>query len=481
MSQLFEQRQSLRRTKIVATLGPACDDPAILSEMFRYINVARLNFSHGTHAEHLVRLNRVREFNRKFNSNVAILADLQGPKIRIGHLDAPVPIKPGDIITLRTDILTLTDGAIPMQLETFAKDVKAGDPVLVEDGKVALRVISTDRNTTVQLEVIHGGFIAAKKGVNLPKTKINVPSITAKDYKDTDFAVEHGAEWIALSFVREASDIITLRNYIKARGGNAKIIAKIEKPEAIANLESIIAEADGIMVARGDLGVEIDLEDVPIEQKRIVRLCNAAAKPVIVATQVLDSMEKNPRPTRAEANDVANAVIDGSDAVMLSGETATGHFPLLTVQTMSKIIEKVEADIEAIYYRNMKVTEHEPNPLNANIIINACSLARHTNAAAIVGMTRSGYTAYQLSHCRPKAQIYVFTSDEKQLTTLNLLWGVTAFLYSGSKSTDDTLLEVQQILKRIGFLHTNDIVINTASLPLFNAGLTNMLKISVVE
>lgn len=478
---------SFRRTKIVATLGPACDDPTVLTDMMEHINVARLNFSHGSYEEHLTRLQRVREINKEQGYNVAILADLQGPKIRLGDLKCDgIPIKPGDIVTLRTDIKEPVKGALPMQLETFARDVNPGEIILVDDGKITLQVIDTDKLHTTKLMVIYGEMLKSKKGVNLPMTEISVPSITEKDFKDTDFAIQHGAEWIALSFVRSAGDIITLKNYIRSKGGKARVIAKIEKPEALENIDSIIEVSDGVMVARGDMGVEIELEDVPIWQKRIVQKCNAAAKPVIVATQVLDSMEKNSRPTRAEANDVANAVLDGADAVMLSGETSVGLFPLLTVQTMSKIIAKVEAEGEhmdehGIYYRNMKVAANDPHPLNANIIINACELAESVKARAIVGMTTSGYTASQISHCRPKAWIYIFTPDPLLLTTLNLMWGVKAFLYDGHRDTDKMIEEVDTFLKQKGLVQKGDVIINTASMPLHYHGLTNMIKIGVVK
>ncbi len=472
----------LRRTKIVATIGPACADKKTLLAMVEAgLDVARLNFSHADHDTHEQSLCMVREINEKYNTNIAILQDLQGPKIRIGELAEPFPIKAGQLVTLRSDITELTDGEIPVVYDTIAQDVKPGDPVLFDDGKVEAKVIETNNKNRVKLEIIVGEEIKKRKGVNLPQTNISEPTITEKDFRDIDFAIKHNVEWLALSFVRTADDIKLLKELIRLKNGVSKIIAKVEKPEALENIDEIIRASDAIMVARGDLGVEIPMEEVPAWQKRIIKKCNREGKPVIVATQVMESMIENPRPTRAEANDVANALVDGADAVMLSGETSVGKYPVRVVSSMNRILQSVEREDDNIYYRHMDTIPEGAEPLSTSIIVTACKLSQETDASALVGMTRSGYTALQLSRCRPKAHIYAFTPSRQVQTMLNLVWGVRAFVYDKFISTDDTIQDVHEILKAHDLVQPGQVMINTGSMPLHEHGLTNMVKISRVR
>lgn len=463
-------------------MGPACSDKKVLIAMVKEgLDVARLNFSHSDHATHETALKLIREVNAELGTNIAILQDLQGPKIRIGDLETPVKVKKGDIITLCSSADTKQNGVLPIVYDTFAKDVNEGDLILIDDGKVELTVVSTNRTDKVKLRIEAGDLIQSRKGVNLPMTKISAPTVTEKDYHDIDFAIKHNVEWLALSFVRTADDIRFLKELIRLKNGSSRVIAKIEKPEALLNIDEIIAASDGIMVARGDLGVEIPLEEVPIWQKRIIKKCNLAAKPVILATQVMESMIQNKRPTRAEANDVANALVDGADAVMLSAETSVGRYPLDVVSAMNRILRRVEAEDDSIYYKNMEVSSELENPLNSAVIATSCRLAKETEASAIVGMTRSGYTALQLSHCRPRAHIYIFTDNKAILNMLNLVWGIKAFYYDGQVSTDQTIQDIHEILKEKDLLEPGDVIINTGSMPLHEHGLTNMIKISRVK
>lgn len=475
---------NFRRTKIVATLGPACSDKETLEKMIEAgLDVARLNFSHADHATHEKSLNIIREINKEKNSNIAILQDLQGPKIRIGLLKEDIHIKPGDILDFRSDLKEQQKKGdpIPIIYDTFAQDVNEGDIVLIDDGKVECRVNATDRNNHVELEVLYGEVVKSRKGVNFPMTNISVPTITEKDFKDIDFAIKHDVEWLALSFVRTADDIRVLKELIRLKNGTSRIIAKIEKPEALKNIDEIIQASDAIMIARGDLGVEIPMEEVPAWQKRIIKKCNLLGKPVIVATQVMESMINNPRPTRAEANDVANALVDGADAVMLSGETSVGKYPVRVVESMNRILASVEKEDESIYYRFLDTPSPEAEPLSSAIITTACKLAMETDASAIIGMTYSGYTAFQVARCRPKAHIYAFTHNRPVLNTLNLVWGIRAFYYDKSEGTDHTINDVQDILKQKGLVQPGDVMINTGSMPLHEQGLTNMIKISRVK
>ena len=471
----------IRRTKIVATLGPACSTPEVLLQMAHAgLDVARLNFSHADHETHERSLNMIREINEKYGKTIAILQDLQGPKIRMGNLTDDYPIRSGQIVTFQTDLYDQEEGSdiLPIKYDTFAKDVEVGDPILIDDGKVEMRVVATNGTNQVKLEVIVGDLVKSRKGVNLPQTSISEPTLTEKDFKDYEFAIKHNVEWLALSFVRKADDIKLLKELIRLKNGVSKIIAKVEKPEALRNIDEIIDAADGIMVARGDLGVEIPMEEVPAWQKRIIRKCNQQGKPVIVATQMMESMIENHRPTRAEASDVGNAVVDGTDAVMLSGETSVGKYPVRVVASMARIVESVEKEDDSIYYRNMDTVPNNAEILSTAIVKAACRLSEETKANAILAMTRSGYTAIQLSRCRPHSFIYAFTNNRQVLTTLNLVWGVRAYYYDSFSSTDDVIQDVHEILKEKDLVQQGDTLINTGSMPLMEHGLTNMIKIS---
>ena len=364
--------------------------------------------------------------------------------------------------------------------ESFPKDVKAGEIILLDDGKLQMRVIETNFVDEVQCEIVHGGILTSRKGVNLPNTKVSIPSLTIEDRKNLEFVLENDVEWIGLSFVRNAEDIIELKNIIAERGKTARVIAKIEKPEAIANIDEIIAVSDGIMVARGDLGVEMPMEEVPLLQKMIVQKCRAASKPVIVATQMLESMITTPRPTRAEVNDVANSVLDGADAVMLSGETSVGEFPLIVIETMQKIIQNIEQNNYPFHPEKFLKPKAE-SFLSDAVCDSACFLSKQTNAAGIVSMTLSGYTAFEISSHRPKAHTYIFTSNISLLNSLSLLWGVQGFYYDKFESTDETIQDVNDLLKAHKLVKSGDVIINTASIPMERKGKTNMLKVTVID
>ncbi|MDQ0637201.1 pyruvate kinase [Pedobacter sp. W3I1] len=470
------------RTKIVATLGPASAKPDVLYSMFNAgLDVCRLNFSHGSQADHQAVLDTIRELNKKYDYNVGILADLQGPKIRIGL------VKEGGInlINGKTTVITTTEcigneERIYITYQSFPQDVQAGEIILLDDGKLQMKVISTNLKDEVVCEIVHGGILTSRKGVNLPNTKVSIPSLTPEDRENLEFVLENDVEWIGLSFVRKADDIIELKKIIAERGKTARVIAKIEKPEAIANIDEIIAVSDGIMVARGDLGVECPMEEVPLLQKMIVAKCRAASKPVIVATQMLESMITTPRPTRAEVNDVANSVLDGADAVMLSGETSVGEFPLIVIETMQKIIQNIEQN-NYPFNPDKFLKPKSPSFLSDAICDSACFLAKQTNAVGIVSMTLSGYTAFEISSHRPEALTFIFTSNRALLNAVSLLWGVRGFYYDKWESTDNTIIEVNEFLKSKKLVKQGDIIINTAAIPMEAKGKTNMLKITVID
>jgi pyruvate kinase len=472
----------LRKTKIVATIGPACANEETLLEMAKAgMDVARLNFSHADHETHEKSLNMIRAINKKHKTNIPILQDLQGPKIRIGDLKAPFEVKSGQVVTIRSDITEQAKDALPIIYDTFAQDVKVGDPILLDDGKVIGKVVETNNQNRVKIQVTSGDLIQSRKGVNLPQTNISVPTITEKDFRDIDFAVKHNVEWLALSFVRTADDVKLLKELIRLKSGTCKIISKIEKPEALANIDAIIKASDGIMVARGDLGVEIPLEEVPTWQKRIIQKANEMGRPVILATQVMESMMENPRPTRAEASDVANALEDGADAVMLSGETSVGKYPVGVVSTIARILDSVEAAAENIYFKNTDSIPPESEPLSGAIILSAIKMAEEANARAIISMTHTGFNSIMLSRCRPHSNIYAFTSNRPVLNMLNLVWGVRAFYYDKFVSTDDTIEDVHEILKEFDLVQSGDVMVNCGSMPIHERGRTNMIKISRVR
>lgn len=473
-------RAIFNRTKIIATVGPACDSRENLMALVAAgVDVFRLNFSHGSHEEHLRRIRLIQEINSTFGSTVSILQDLQGPKIRIGKVEEGAVLKEGEKLVITTEEIVGTAARVSTAYKSLPQDVKKGEHILIDDGKLSVMVEDVIGNE-VHTRVVVGGKLLSKKGMNLPDTDISEPALTKKDKEDLVFGLENGADWIALSFVRTAGDIQNVKDIIKSLGKQARVIAKIERPEALRNIDAIIEASDAIMVARGDLGVEIATEDVPMEQKIIVRKCNLAAKPVIVATQMMESMTDSARPTRAEANDVANAVTDGADAVMLSGETASGKYPVLTVQTMNRIVRSVErrADIYNKYY---EISSRDPEFMSEVIVENACRMAKSTNAKAIIGMTFSGFTAFRIARHRPEANIFIFTANKSLISALNLVWGVRAFYYAKFESTDRTFKDIEDILLKEGFLSKGDVYINTASMPLAERRRTNVVKLSIAD
>ena len=470
------------RTKIVATLGPASAKPEVLYSMFNAgLDVCRLNFSHGSQADHQEVLDTIRNINEKYNYNVGILADLQGPKIRIGMVqDGGIHLVNGSRTIITTAKCIGNEERIYITYEAFPKDVQAGEIILLDDGKLQMRVIETNLVDEVLCEIVHGGILTSRKGVNLPNTKVSIPSLTEEDRDNLEFVLANDVEWIGLSFVRNAADIIELKEIIKQRGKTARVIAKIEKPEAIANIDEIIAVSDGIMVARGDLGVEMPMEEVPLLQKMIVQKCRAASKPVIVATQMLESMITTPRPTRAEVNDVANSVLDGADAVMLSGETSVGEFPLIVIETMQKIIQNIE--INNYPFHPEKFLKSKADTFLSDAVCDsACALSKQTGAVGIVSLTVSGYTAFEISSHRPKAYTYIFTSNRSLLNALSLIWGVQGFYYDKFESTDETIQDVNDLLKAEKLVKKGDVIINTAAIPMEAKGKTNMLKVTVID
>ncbi len=477
----------MKRTKIVATLGPASSSAEVIEAMIKAgADVCRINFSHGSYDAVVDQINNIRAINKKLGTHTAILADLQGPKLRIGVVENNgVELVAGKEVIITTNECIGTAERLYITYPQFPKDVKVGENILIDDGKLLLNVISTNGNDEVKAIVSHGGILSSKKGVNLPNTKISLPCLTEKDLKDLDFALTQRVDWVGLSFVRSGADIIELKHLIQNFDHNVrtKVVAKIEKPEAVADIDNIIKETDAIMVARGDLGVEVPMQEVPVIQKMLVRKCLEASKPVIIATQMMESMITNISPSRAEVNDVANSVMDGADAVMLSGETSVGNHPAKVVEAMTKIIDFVEAnsDIYNIDNEAPEVDLRNDRFLSDSICFTAAKMAQRTSAAAIVTMTHSGYTAFKLASHRPKANIFVFTDNYDILTTLNLVWGVRGFYYDKNISTDHTIADIKFILKKSGKVKTNDLVINIASIPLSEMGKANMIKLSAVE
>ncbi|UYQ91323.1 pyruvate kinase [Chitinophaga horti] len=481
MDNVAGREHSTHKTKIVATVGPACDTYEKLLELVQSgVNVFRLNFSHGSHEDKAKIISFIRQINATQPYNVAILADLQGPKLRVGEIENnALPLKTGDILTFVNEKCVGNMERIYVSYHNLHKDVRPGQKILLDDGKIETVVKEVTANHEIKAEVTLGGILSSKKGFNLPDTKVELPSLTEKDLIDLDFIIDQAPDWVALSFVRNAADLVDLRNRIKERNSKLKIISKIEKPEAIENLKEIIWESDGVMIARGDLGVELPVEVIPMIQKDIIRKCIHRAKPVIVATQMMESMIDRTRPNRSEITDVANAVLEGADAVMLSGETATGQHPALVIQTMKKIIMEVEKE-EIIYNRNLIPHRHSPTFLSDALCYNAAKIAEDLDADALIGMTASGYTGFMLSSYRPKSPLYVFTKERSLVNQLSLSWGVRAFYYAEEMSVDEIVKDQINILKERGFLKTNDVVVNTGSTPVKEHLPTNMIKITRV-
>lgn len=472
-----------KKTKIVATLGPATDTREVIKDMLDAgANVFRINFSHADYNDVKRRIGIIRQLNEEFHYNAAILADLQGPKLRVGVMKDNSVVNPGDIISFYTGEPFEGDSTRAyMNYKAFPKDVNPGERILLDDGKLIFEVIETNQEDQVKAKVIQGGVLKSKKGVNLPNTNVSLPALTEKDIKDAIFAIEQGVDWIALSFVRHSKDIEDLKQLIEKHSDfKIPIIAKIEKPEGVENIDKIVAHCDGLMVARGDLGVEIPAQEVPLIQKELVKKAKLARIPVIIATQMMESMIDNLTPTRAEVNDVANSVMDGADAVMLSGETSVGKYPVQVIQQMSSILKSVEnsslikVPLEPPYVRSGRFT-------TKSICYHAALMANEMNAKSITTLTNSGYTAYQISAWRPKSHILVFTSNKRILTQLSLAWGVSTFYYDRYVSTDETIEDVNHIATKKGYLSTGDISISLAAMPIQAKGMVNTLRVTEIN
>ncbi|RYY32016.1 MAG: pyruvate kinase, partial [Sphingobacteriaceae bacterium] len=470
-------------TKIVATLGPACSTREVIKDMIDAgVNVFRINFSHADYTDVAERIAIIRGLNDEFGYNTSILADLQGPKLRVGVMKEDVVVSPGDVITFTTaeDILG-TAQKVYMNYKQFPNDVNPGERILLDDGKLMFEVLETNRIDEVKAVVIQGGPLKSKKGVNLPNTKVSLPALTQKDIKDALFAIKAEVDWIALSFVRTPKDLEELQDLIaKHSSYKIPIIAKIEKPEAVENIDKIVAFCDALMVARGDLGVEVPAQEVPLIQKKLVNRAKTARIPVIIATQMMETMITSLTPTRAEVNDVANSVMDGADAVMLSGETSVGNYPVQVIQKMTQIIEAVE-DSPLITVPQNTPQVRTKRFITKSICHHATQMANVIKAKAICTLTNSGYTAFQISAWRPNAHILVFTSNRRILTQLNLLWGVSSFYYDKFLSTDETVDDVNNIARDMGFAEKGDILINLAAMPVVDKGMVNTLRVSEIE
>ncbi|SFW41203.1 pyruvate kinase [Sinomicrobium oceani] len=472
-----------KKTKIVATLGPATSRKEVLKEMIEAgVDVFRINFSHANYEDVAERIRMIRELNEEMGTSTSILADLQGPKLRVGVMAEDVVVSKGDEITFVTgEDFKGTKEKVYMNYKAFPKDVKPGERILLDDGKLIFEVVSTDKKTTVKAQVIQGGALKSKKGVNLPNTKVSLPALTKKDIEDAIFAIKNDVDWIALSFVRDSQDLLDLQELIKKHSDEKiPIIAKIEKPEGVDNIDKIVAHCDGLMVARGDLGVEVPAQEVPLIQKQLVLRAKKARIPVIIATQMMESMITSLTPTRAEVNDVANSVMDGADAVMLSGETSVGSYPVQVIEKMASIINSVE------HSPLIKVPQEPPHVrtkryITKSVCYHASLMANEIKAKVITTLTNSGYTAFQISAWRPQAYILVFTSNRRILTQLNLLWGVKAFYYDRYVTTDETIEDVNGIAKEKGFVESGDMMISLAAMPIQEKGMVNTLRVTEVH
>ncbi|MDB0026184.1 pyruvate kinase [Polaribacter sp.] len=471
-----------KKTKIVATLGPATSSKEVLYQLAKEgVNVFRINFSHADYEDVKTRIKLIREINAENDYNVAILGDLQGPKLRVGVMEEGVVLEDGATFKFTTEKCIGTKEKAFMTYQRFPKDVKVGEHILVDDGKLMFEVVSSNKETEVVVKVLVGGPLKSKKGVNLPNTAISLPALTEKDKEDAVFALEQKVDWIALSFVRTPEDLRMLRDLIDQHSDyRVPVIAKIEKPEAVENIDSLIPYCDGLMVARGDLGVEIPMQEVPLIQKMLVSRAKKARIPVIIATQMMETMIDNPVPTRAEVNDVANSIMDGADAVMLSGETSVGKFPVKVIQKMTEIIKSVENS------PLIKVPQNPPHIKTNRFITkaichHAAQMVNDTDATAISTLTNSGYTAFQISAWRPKSHVLAYTSERRILGKLNLLWGVKAFYYDKDLSTDDTVVDINRISKEKGFVQSGDLMINLTSMPVEAKGMVNTLRVSEID
>jgi len=471
-----------KKTKIVATLGPATSDKKVLRQMIiAGVNVFRVNFSHADYKDVRKRIKMIRDLGDEMGTTTAILGDLQGPKLRVGVMKEEVVVQPGDEISFCTGKeFEGTRDKVYMNYDNFPKDVKKGERILLDDGKLMFEVLETNGKNEVKSRVIQGGPLRSKKGVNLPNTNISLPALTPKDKKDAIFAISQEVDWIALSFVRHADDLKELQALIEAHTEHKiPIIAKIEKPEAVANIDKIVAYCDGLMVARGDLGVEVPAEEVPLIQKQLVLTAKRARIPVIIATQMMETMITSLTPTRAEVNDVANSVMDGADAVMLSGETSVGKYPVQVIETMANICKQVEnSELITVPYEPPHIRTNRY--ITKSVCFHAAKMANEIEARAICTLTNSGYTAFQISAWRPSAHILVYTSNKRILSRLNLLWGVKAFYYDKFVSTDETVIDVNRIAHEQGFVKKGDYLINLAAMPIVDKGMVNTLRVSQV-
>jgi pyruvate kinase len=477
----MKQEALYNKTKIIATIGPATKSKEMLTKLILAgVDVCRINFSHGSHEEHRELIETVHEINEELDMTIALLGDLQGPKLRIGEVENPTTLKDGKKLIVTTEPCIGNSGKIYVNYINLPEEIKQGEIILIDDGRIELRVVKVLDETTIETIIVDGGPLQSNKGFNLPNTAVSLPCLTQKDLDDLGFALDMRLDWIGLSFVRHHTDILELRELIEKANANSKIVAKIEKPQAVEHIDKIIKSADAVMVARGDLGVEMPMELVPMIQKTIVEKCIEASKPVIIATQMMESMITNPRPTRAETNDVANAVMDGSDAVMLSAETSIGKYPLEVVEAMEKIIGSTELGWD-IYHKGKKPHKSSPTFLSDEICFTAVRMSDHIKANAIISLTHSGYTAFQIAGYRPNCDIFIFTSNKVIFRMLNLVWNVRVFYYDKLESTDNTMLDVLSILKEKELLKSGDKVIHTASMPIRSMSRTNTIKISIVD
>ncbi|MBW8359420.1 MAG: pyruvate kinase [Weeksellaceae bacterium] len=476
----------LKKTKIIATLGPASSTKEIMTDLIKAgVDIFRINFSHADYEIVTNNVRMIREINQELGSSVGILGDLQGPKLRVGVVKEGSYLNPGDILTFTNEKIEGDSKTVYMTYKDFPKDVKAGERILIDDGKLVLQVIETNEVDMVKAVTVQGGPLSSKKGVNLPNTNVSLPALTEKDIEDANFMLDLELDWIALSFVRHAQDIIDLKELFKKHPNQTKtpIIAKIEKPEGVKNIDQILLECDGLMVARGDLGVEVPMEEVPAIQKMLVEKARSYSKPVIIATQMMETMITSLTPTRAEVNDVANSVLDGADAVMLSGETSVGRYPVEVVKNMTKIVKNIENT--NFYIQKNSPIEKEFNCIDTRFITNriclaAVRIAKSTDVEAIITLTHSGYTAFQISAHRPNSHIIVFSSNKRVTTMLNLLWGVRAYYYDAEKSTDETIIQVNQMVSDLGYVEEGDFVINLNATPSGDGGRTNTLRLTTI-
>ena len=475
--------KKIKKTKIIATIGPSSSSSKTMEQMMlEGVDVFRINFSHVKHNEVKKTIKLIREIDKKLSLNTAIIADLQGPKLRIGKMEKNSSFNEGDKITIYSKSqLVGNSKKLYVNYKNLAKDIKEGENILLDDGKIILKILSTNKRDLITAEVIQGGNIDSNKGFNLPNTKISLSPLTEKDIEDAILAIKEKVDWLALSFVRSKSDIEDLLKIINQNSEyRIPVIAKIEKPEALKDIDKIIKVSSGLMVARGDLGVELESSEIPLIQKKLVAKAKKARIPVIIATQMMESMMESLSPTRAEVNDVANSVMDGADAVMLSGETSVGKYPLEVIKTISSIINKVE-NSNLISLANKRPKDQKSKRyITKSICFSAAKMANDIKAKAISTLTHSGYTAFQISSWRPSTHVLVFTSNKRILTQLNLLWGVKAFFYDGFESTDRTVEQINRIALDNKFLQKGDKVINLTSMPIDKKGMTNTLRISEI-